>query len=183
MSNPPTATRTAAGPGSIARRRELAWADAAKAWWAGLQPREQQLLGAGALLVVLALIWWVAVQPAWQLLRQAPARLAALDAQTLQMQRLAAEVKTLRGAPQVSQAQSAAALREASARLGGQAKLSIQGERAVLTVDGVGVEELRSWLAEVRGGARARAVEAQLSRGTQGFSGTITLALSPGESP
>jgi general secretion pathway protein M len=154
---------------------------AAKAWWAGLQPREQQLLGIAGAVVGIALLWLVAIQPAWQLWRQAPARLAALDAQTLAMQRLAAEARGLRGAAQVTAAQSAAALRDASARLGSVAKLSVQGDRAVLTVEGLSSEDLRSWLAEVRSGARARAVEAQLTRGPAGFSGTITLALLPAE--
>ena len=39
------------------------------------------------------------------------------------------------------------------------------------------LEALRAWLSEVRSGARARAVEAQLSRGAAGFSGSITLSL------
>jgi general secretion pathway protein M len=147
------------------------------AWWAGLQERERRLLAAGASLVGLALLWLVAVQPAWQLLRSAPVRLDTLDAQTQAMQRLALETRELRAAPQVSAAQSLAALRSASERLGARGKLVVQGDRAILTIDGIDGDTLRAWLAEVRSGARARAIEAQLSRGAQGYSGSITLML------
>lgn len=145
--------------------------------WSGLQERERYLVGAAVLLVSIALIWLLAVKPALEQLRQASARLNALDAQTQAMQRLAAEVRDLRAAPQVKPAQSQAALRAASDRLAPKAKLSVQGERAVLTVDGVDGDSLRAWLSEVRSGARARPVEAQLSRGANGYSGTITLTL------
>lgn len=175
--------KTAAGSGSRSAKTQVATLDALRAWWAGLQPREQQMLGIGLTVSLFALIWLVAVQPAWQLFKAAPARLAALDAQTVNMQRLAGETKAMRGSPQVTPAQSAAALRDASARLGAGAKLSIQGDRAVLTVEGLSGEDLRSWLAEVRSGARARAVEAQLTRGAAGFSGSLTLSLAKGEAP
>ena len=62
-----------------------------------------------------------AVQPAWRTLRTAPAEADALDAQWQQMQRLAAESKELRAAPPVAPAQSAAALKAATERLGGRA--------------------------------------------------------------
>ena len=147
------------------------------AWWEGLQARERGLVAAGSVLLGLALLWMLALQPAWQLMRTAPARLDALDAQTQAMQRLALEARELRAAPQVTAAQSLSSLRSASERLGPRGKLVIQGDRAILTLDSVDSETLRAWLAEVRSGARARAIEAQLSRGAKGYSGSITLAL------
>lgn len=145
--------------------------------WSGLQERERYLVGTAIVLVAIALTWMVAIKPALEQLRQAPAKLDALDAQTQAMQRLAGEVRDLRAAPQVKSAQSQAALRAASERLAPKARLSVQGERAVLTLDGVDGESLRAWLSEVRSGARARPVEAQLSRGANGYSGTITVTL------
>jgi general secretion pathway protein M len=50
----------------------------------------------------------------------------------------------------------------------------------VLTLNGVSGEQLRSWLAEARSGARARPVEAQLSRGPQGYTGTLVVSLGTG---
>lgn len=160
-----------------------AWGDLlepARRWWGALQDRERRLLAGAALLVAAALVWMLGVQPAWQSLKSASARLDALDGQMLAMQRLALEAKELRGAPQVSAAQSVAALRAASARLGAAGKLTVQGDRAVLALEGLSTEDLRAWLAEVRSGARARAVEAQLSRGPKGFTGSITVAIGGG---
>jgi general secretion pathway protein M len=119
----------------------------------------------------------LAVQPAWRTLRAAPAQLDALDAQLQGMQRLAGEAKELRGMPPVNVAQAMTALKAASDRLGDKAKLSVQGERAVLTLTAVGTEQLRGWLAEARSGARARPVEATLTRGPVGYSGSIVVAI------
>ena len=93
------------------------------------------------------------------------------------MQRMAAEAQVLRAAPSITVEQSNAALRAASARLGDQAKLAIQGDRAVLTVNGLDSDALRNWLTEVRTGARARPIDAQLARAAQGFNGSITVTL------
>ena len=62
--------------------------------------------------------------------------------------------------------------------MGDKARLSLQGERAVLQVSQVSGEQLATWLAEVRISARVRAVEAQLTRTPQGdYTGTVVLAL------
>ena len=53
----------------------------------------------------------------------------------------------------------------------------MQGERAVLTLQGASTSQLRDWLAEARSGARARPVEARLTRAAQGYSGTVVVAL------
>jgi general secretion pathway protein M len=148
-----------------------------RAWWAALPARERRLVLAAAAVVAAFLAWVLAVQPALRTLREAPAQLETLDAQLQTMQRLAGEARELRTASPLSAAQSAVALKAASDRLGDKARLSVQGERAVLTLNGVGSEALRNWLAEVRSGARARPIEAQLSRGPQGFTGTLTLAI------
>ena len=96
------------------------------------------------------------------------------------MRALASETQQLRSAPALGSDQSSAALRAASERLGPKARLSLQGDRAVLTLNGVSSAQLREWLDEARAGARARPVEAQLSRGAQGFTGSIVLSLGGG---
>jgi len=148
-----------------------------KAWWSSLAQRERRLLAAGAAVLGLYLVIATAVQPAWRTLRAAPAQLDALDAELQAMQKLALEAQELRATPPVNPAQSAAALKAASERLGDKAKLSLQGERAVLTLNGAGTEQLRGWLAEARSGARARPVEANLSRSASGYSGSIVVAI------
>ena len=68
------------------------------------------------------------------------------------------------------------ALQAATARLGAQGRLSVQGGgRAVLTLTNAGSPALRDWLAEARAGARAKPLEASLSRSAQGYSGTVVV--------
>jgi general secretion pathway protein M len=151
--------------------------DGVRARWAALPQRERRLVGVATTVVGVALLWALALQPAWRTVREAPARLDALDAQLQAMQRLAAESTELRAAPAVSATQSGDALKAASERLGEQGRLVLQGERAVLTLNGASTEQLRGWLAEARSGARARPVEANLTRGPKGYSGTIVVAI------
>ncbi len=153
---------------------------ALKAWWSGLARRERQGLTLAAVALAAVVVVLLFVQPAWRTLRAAPAQIDTLDADLQGMQLLATEALELRKTPPVNTAQSGAALKAASERLGDKAKLSLQGERAVLTLTGVGTEQLRSWLAEVRSGARGRPVEANLTRGANGYSGSIVVALGSG---
>jgi general secretion pathway protein M len=168
----------AGGPSSGASRR--AGLQALATWqarWKQLGTRERVLVAVAATVLALAMLWSVGVQPAWQTLRSAPARLDALDAQTLAMRRLADQSRELRQSPLPPTHQAAQALQAASERLGSAARLSVQGDRAVLTLEGLDPQALRSWLAEVRSGARARTVEAQLVRSGPGFSGTVTVVI------
>ncbi len=146
-------------------------------WWRALPGRERRLLGVAGGVLGLALLWWLALAPALGTLRSAPAEIETAEAQLRAMQRLAAEVTELRSTPPVNSEQAAAALRAATERLGEQAKLSLQGDRAVLTLNGVATSQLRDWLAEARSGARARPVEASLLRSGNGFSGTLVVAI------
>lgn len=146
-------------------------------WWQSLPARDRRLLALAAGILGLAVVWWLALQPALQTLRTAPAALEAAETQLRQMQRLATEAAELRSTPAVTSEQAAAALRAATERLGEQAKLSLQGDRAVLTLNGITTSQLRDWLAEARSGARARPVEASLLRNGPGFSGTLVLAI------
>lgn len=148
-----------------------------RVWWRALSARDRRLLRVALAVALVGLLWLVAVQPALQTLRSAPAALDTAEAQLQAMQRLATEAGELRATPPVNAEQAGAALQAATARLGEQARLSLQGDRAVLTLNGVATGQLRDWLAEARSGARARPVEANLMRGAQGFSGTLVLAI------
>lgn len=148
-----------------------------RALWMSLAARERLWLTGLGWGLALLLVGLLAVQPAWRTLMRSPAELDAMDAQLQIMQRQAAEVQALRGAAPVTPDQAAAALAAATVRLGDRAKLSVQGERATLTLNGVGTAALRDWLAEARAGARARPIEANLSRAGAGFSGTLVMGL------
>ncbi len=148
----------------------------ARVYWRSRAPRERQLLALAFVAVLLFAGWSVLVQPAWRTVRSAPAQLDQLDHQVQQMQAAAAEVQALRAVPAVAPPQAALALKAATERLGDKARLSLQGDRAILTLSGIGPEALRGWLNEARSGARARPIEAQLMRAAQGYSGTITVS-------
>lgn len=152
-------------------------AQALRSAWAARDARERRLLLLAAAVLGLFLLWSLALQPALRTLRTAPAQIDQLDTQLQAMQALAGDVQRLRAIPPLPREQAAAALRAASERLGTQARLSEQGERAVLTLTGTTPERLRDWLGEARSAARARPLEMNLSRDAQGLSGTVVVTL------
>lgn len=161
----------------------LALQDALTARWRALGRRERNWITLAAVLIGGFVVWSLAIQPAWRTLRSAPAQIDQLDAQTRTMQKLAAEAADLRNAAPVSAAQTRVAFQTATERLGTRAKTVLQGDFATVTVTGLSGDELRSWLAEVRSAARARATEVQLARDATGYTGTVVLSLGAGGSP
>jgi general secretion pathway protein M len=145
--------------------------------WEALGERERLALAVVGVLLTLLLAWSVLLAPALRTLRAAPAELEKLDLQLQQMQSQAQEAKALRTAPPVQAAQAQAALTASVAHLGPAARLNLTGDRAVVTLNGVPPEMLQGWLGEVRSAARARPVEAQLTRGPKGYAGTLVLTL------
>lgn len=144
--------------------------------WRALPARERLGVTLALLAVGIGLVWVVGVQRPLRTLREAPAQIDALDLQLQAMQRMAAEARELRGVAPVPQSQAMAALKSATDRLGDKGRISMQGDRGTLTLNGVTTAGLRSWLAEARSGARARPIEVQLTRGPQGYSGTIIVS-------
>lgn len=149
----------------------------AAAWWQARTRRERQAVTLIAVVLGGFATWSLLVQPALRTLREAPAQLDRLESQYQLMQRVAAQSATLRGATRVSAVQAGQALRAATERLGASGRLTLQGERATLTLTDVSPEALRAWLNEARSGARARPTEAQLQRSPSGYSGTVALAI------
>jgi general secretion pathway protein M len=149
--------------------------------WRAMPSRERLGISLAATVIGIAIVWMIAVAPALRTLREAPAQIDALDAQLQSMQRLALEARELRGISPVPAMQAGLALKSATDRLGDKGRISVQGDRATLTLAGVTGEALRSWLTEARSGARARPVEAQLARGPQGYAGTIVVTFGGGQ--
>ncbi|MCF8203997.1 MAG: type II secretion system protein M [Methylotenera sp.] len=145
--------------------------------WEAMGERERIALGTVGALLVLLLAWSLLLAPALRVLKSAPAELEKLDAQIQQMQVQAQEAKALRAAPAVPPAQAQAALTASVEHLGPAARLNLTGDRAVVTLTGIAPEALQAWLGEVRSAARARPVEAQLTRGPKGYAGTLVLTL------
>jgi general secretion pathway protein M len=152
-----------------------------QARWAALAPRERRLVSIAGVVLGAFLLWSLAIAPAWHTLRTAPALLDAQQQQAQRMQLLAGEAAALRAVAPVPLDQAQAALTAATERLGPPSKLSLQGERALLTLKGVDGAAMSAWLAEVRAGARARVVEANLTMTGPGvYDGSLTLALGAG---
>lgn len=148
-----------------------------RARWAGLAPRERQLLlAAGAALAAL-LLWLLLLGPAISVLRSAPARIQAQAVELATMRQLAEEAKTLKSASPVGGPEATAALKAATTRLGDHATLTVAGGRATLALQGVAPDALQAWLAEARAGARARPIEAQLQHTPTGWQGQLVLGL------
>lgn len=149
----------------------------ARGQWQLMAPRERMAAQLGLAALALLLVWLLLLAPAWRTLDQAPVKRTQLEAQLQDMQAMALEARELRALPPVPAAQALAALQAASDHLGGNARLTVTGERATLSLTGVSPEALQAWLAEVRSAARARPIEAQLQRGPKGFNGSIVLVL------
>jgi len=150
-----------------------------QARYARLDARERQMVVVIAVALGFLVVWLLLVRPAWTTLDTAPALRAQADAQLLQMQAIANEARQLRALPPVQQSVAEQVLKSATDELGGKAKLSVQGDRAILTVTGINGEDLRKWLIQARGGARARPVEATLTRAGDGYNGTLVVAIGP----
>ncbi len=132
-------------------------------WQAASVRERRSLLLAGAVLG-LYLLWALGLQPAIKTLRTAPERLADLDGQLQQMQRLALEAGDLRQQPAISSGEAEAALNAASTRLGPTTRVQIAGERVTVNFTEINPADLQAWMSEVRVAARARVVEASLQR-------------------
>lgn len=153
--------------------------DQLRARYAKLDARERQMVLVIAGALAFLAIWLLLVRPAWTTLDDAPALRAQADAQLLQMQAISSEARQLRALPPVPQSVAEQVLKSATDDLGGKAKLALQGERATLSVTGINGEDLRAWLIKARGGARARPVEASLTRSGDGYDGTLVVAIGP----
>ena len=145
--------------------------------YAALAPRERVMVAVMGGAVASLAVWLLLVRPAWNTLAQAPVQRAQADLQLLEMQKLATEAKELRALPPVPQAQAEQVLKAATDQLGGKGKLAVVADRATLTVSGATGEDLRQWLIEARGGARARPIEASLTRAGEGYNGTLVVAV------
>lgn len=145
--------------------------------WYAFAPRERLLVGLMGFALVFLVVWLLAVRPAWRILSEAPGRRAEIDSQIFEMQAIAAEARQLRALPPVTPQAAEQVLKSATERLGARGKLAMQGDRATLTLTGATGEDVRQWLAEARGGARVRPIEATLTRQGEGYNGTLVVAL------
>ena len=141
------------------------WHQMQTAWhqaWGQRSPREKGLLGVGALVLLLAGLWGLALAPALRTWQEAPAQQARLDTQTQTMQRLQAQAKSLQKSTLISRNESVQWLEKSTSELGAGAKISVQGDRATLSLDAAPAEAVARWLSLARERALALPIQAQL---------------------
>jgi general secretion pathway protein M len=148
--------------------------------WSTLAARERVLVSVAGAIIVLALLWALALAPALRTVGAAPAQSDRLDQQLQSMQAMAVQARELQGRPVVLRADALRVL-EASLpqRLGGRAQLTPAGDRVTVTLSGVAPQLLSQWLGQARSAARVVVVQARLSRGANGWDGSIVLQLPP----
>ena len=178
--NAPSSASTSA---AVGRRKttSVGLGEQLAARWQGLAPRERKGLTIAGWFVGLALLWWVLLGPAINTLRKAPAQHAALDTQIEQMQRMAASAEQLKeqnSVPIPSRGAAQSSLTQATTSLGATGQISIQGDRAILTLRGASPDALALWLSQVRVNARLTPISAQIDRRSnpEGWHGQITVA-------
>lgn len=149
-------------------------------FWRARAARERRLMLLAAWVIAAALAWQVAVAPALHTWQEAPARQAALDAQTGQMLQLQAQARRMQSTGELSRSAALQLLESSAAQwLGPQARLSLQGEQVRITLQAAPAEGLSRWLAQARTQAQALPVQAQLQRSTASAGSPVTAASAP----
>lgn len=152
-----------------------------RARWDRLVGREKIMVAAAVAVVGLALVWWLLLGPPLATLRSAETQQRALDTQLQAMRAMQAQAQTLQSQPKQGHDEAVRLLELAAReRLGATARLSIQGDRATLTLTGTAPDALAQWLTQARVNARALPGEARLVRNTNGlWEGSVAVTLPP----
>jgi general secretion pathway protein M len=133
-----------------------------QAAWTRRSPREQQLLGIGFWVLALAALWVLALSPALRTWQEAPARQALLDTQSQRMRQLQAQAQGLQKPAAISRTDATQWLEKSVAELGPNARISLQGETATLSLQAAPAPALARWLSQARDNAQALPTQAQL---------------------
>jgi general secretion pathway protein M len=135
-----------------------------QAAWARRSPREQQLLGIGFWVLALAALWMLALAPALRTWQEAPARQALLDTQSQRMRQLQAQAQSLQKPAAISRADATQWLEKSLTELGPNARISLQGDSATLSLQAAPAAALARWLSQARDNAQALPTQAQLQQ-------------------
>lgn len=127
-----------------------------KEYWSGLQPREQRVLGAGGVALVLILIYALIIDPVSSELTRLRGSVATQQEELTWMRQTAIEVKSLMGGtsrPAGRSGQSAMSAIDATARKYGLGKalkqLSPNGDKVRVRLEGAGFDAMLQWLGEL----------------------------------
>ncbi len=148
--------------------------------WSTLARRERLLVWLALTVLLAGLLWRLALAPALHTVQTAPKRGDELAQQLQSMQAMAVAAREWQGRPKVRREDALRLLATSlQQRLAGRAQLTPTGERATVTLAGVAPELLGPWLAQARSAARVVVLQARLTRGGNGWDGSIVLQLPP----
>jgi general secretion pathway protein M len=156
-----------------------ATAQALRARWMALVPREKLLVAAAVAVVAVAIVWMIAIGPALSTLHSADEQRRTLDAQLQRMLALQAQAQSMQAQPRQNRDEALRQLElSVRQRLGTSARMVIAGDRVTVTLSGAPADALAQWLAQARVNARALPGEAHLSRNSSGtWDGNLVLTL------
>ncbi len=137
-----------------------------KPLWDQRSPREQTLLRLSAVTLLMLVLWRLALAPALQTWQEAPTRQARLDSQNQTMWQLKAQAQDLQKPKSMTRSESIQWLQSNVDDLGPDAKVSLQGDRALLSLHAAPAEALAYWITSAREHALAAPVQAQLQQNT-----------------
>lgn len=146
------------------RTLSVTWRQGWQAAWARRSPRERQLLGIGFGVLTLAALWVLALAPALRTWQEAPARQAQLDTQSQRMRQLQAQAQGLQQPRAIARSDAALWLEKNLAELGPNARISLQGDSATLSLQAAPAAALARWLSQARDNAQALPTQAQLQQ-------------------
>jgi general secretion pathway protein M len=135
-----------------------------QAAWTRRSPREQQLLGIGFWVLALAALWVLALSPALRTWQEAPTRQALLDTQSQRMRQLQAQAQGLQKPRAIARTDATLWLEKNLTELGPNARISIQGDSATLSLQAAPAAALARWLSQARDNAQALPTQAQLQQ-------------------
>jgi general secretion pathway protein M len=135
-----------------------------QAAWARRSPRERLLLVMGGWVLGLAALWLLALAPALRTWQEAPARQALLDTQSQRMRQLQAQAQGLQKNSAIARTDAALWLEKNLTKLGPNARISLQGNSATLSLQAAPAAALARWLSLARDNAQALPTQAQLQQ-------------------
>jgi general secretion pathway protein M len=116
-------------------------------WWAGLQPREQQLVSGAAVVVLVGMFYWLLWQPLHQANAAQQQKVQSAQRQLSQLQQLMPQLKAAASTTARSGG-SLAQIISTSARSAGVSvsRMQPQNEQLTLVLDDISFNQLLGWL-------------------------------------
>ncbi len=133
-----------------------------------LPPKDRQRLLALGLVLLALILWTWNLAPALKTLREVPSQLAQLQAQTQNLKSMQVQAQAFQKSPHLKLNEASSLLQKnVTETLGSGARISIEGARATVTLNGVSADSTAQFLAVARTQAQSLPIEAHLQKFTE----------------